>query len=68
MRDFTRVESISNQIEHLNELAEDKDAMAAINNLFQKFIKKIQLGGYLLASVRRKTKQPQIATGLAKPE
>src|SRR3982751_6835603 len=65
MRDFARLESLPNQIEHLDELAEDENAMTAVDDLFQKFIQQVHFGRTLLVFVRRKAEQTQIATDLA---
>ena len=64
MRGPARLESLPNEIEHLHKLAENKHAMAAVDDFFEQFIEQIELRRRRLFEAE----QTQIAAGLAQAE
>ena len=63
-----RLEPLPDEIEHLDELAEDEDAMPAVDDFFEQFIEQIELGRGFALVVRQRSEQTQVAAGLAEPE
>jgi hypothetical protein len=60
--------TLPDEIEHFDELAEDKDTMAAVDDLLEQFVEKVEFGGSVAALVRRKSEQSEIATDLTEPK
>ncbi len=68
MRGPARLQPGPDEVEHFHKLAEDEDAMSAVDNFAEQLVEQVELGRGVGLFVRRKTEQAQIAAGLPQAE
>ena len=68
MSGTARLEPIPDEIEHFDKLAEDKDAMSAVNDFLEQLVEQVELRGSIALFVRREPEEPQVAAGLAQAQ